>query len=294
MSEALKKNYRVYDELGRGRFGVVYKAYSKISGEPVAVKSINKTQIGDCSLDRKCLYNEAKVMNKLSGVPHILRFFEVYEDENFVHIVLERCNGSDLFGRILSRNVFSEEEAFAVMRPLMEAIAHCHRLGIAHRDIKPENVVFNDQNELKLADFGSAEFFQGDQLMSGVVGTPYYIAPEVVSHRDYNEKIDIWSAGVILYMMLAGFPPFHGQSAKDIFEAVLRANLRFPTQVFRSVSPTAKDLLRKMLTKDVHRRFSAEQVLRHPWMTSRGGGGGGNWPEAVAVCEASRSAAVLS
>ncbi|CAN4097614.1 unnamed protein product [Withania somnifera] len=142
----------------------------------------------------------------------------------------------------------------------MKAIAHCHSLGVAHRDIKPDNILFNDANELKLADFGSAECFREGQLMSGVVGTPYYVAPEV----------DIWSAGVILYIMLAGVPPFYGDSATEIFEAVLRANLRFPTRTFHSVSPAAKDLLRRMLSKDVSRRFSAEQVLRHPWMTSNG------------------------
>jgi calcium/calmodulin-dependent protein kinase I len=143
----------------------------------------------------------------------------------------------------------------------MEAIARCHCLGIAHRDIKPDNILFNDLNELKLADFGSAEYFRDDQLMTGVVGTPYYVAPEVLAGRSYDEKVDIWSAGVVLYIMLAGFPPFYGDSTSEIFEAVLRANLRLPTRVFSSVSPAAKDLLRKMLCKDVSRRFSAEQVL---------------------------------
>lgn len=143
----------------------------------------------------------------------------------------------------------------------MEAIAHCHRLGVAHRDIKPDNVLFNEWNELKLADFGSAECFHESELMSGVVGTPYYVAPEVLAGRDYTEKVDVWSAGVILYIMLAGVPPFYGDSAEEIFEAVLRANLRFPARFFNSVSPAAKDLLRRMLCKDVSRRFSAEQVL---------------------------------
>lgn len=142
----------------------------------------------------------------------------------------------------------------------MEAIAHCHRLGIAHRDIKPDNILFNDRNELKLADFGSAENCH-QSAMTGVVGTPYYVAPEVLSGREYDEKIDIWSAGVVLYIMLAGFPPFYGDSASEIFEAVLRSNLRFPTRVFSSVSPAVKDLLRKMLCRDVTRRFSADQVL---------------------------------
>lgn len=143
----------------------------------------------------------------------------------------------------------------------MEAIAHCHRLGIAHRDIKPDNILYNDRNELKLADFGSAEIFNDEQPMNGVVGTPYYVAPEVIAGRNYDEKVDIWSAGVVLYIMLAGFPPFYGDSASEIFEAVLRANLRFPTRTFSSVSPAAKDLLRKMLCKDVTRRYSADQVL---------------------------------
>lgn len=143
----------------------------------------------------------------------------------------------------------------------MEAIAHCHARGVAHRDIKPDNILFDDCGELKLADFGSAECFRKGDLMSGVVGTPYYVSPEVVIGSDYNEKVDVWSAGVVLYIMLAGIPPFYGESAKEIFEAVIRGNLRFPRSVFGTVSSEAKDLLRRMLCKDVSRRFSAEQVL---------------------------------
>ncbi|CAA0809432.1 Phosphoenolpyruvate carboxylase kinase 1 [Striga hermonthica] len=150
----------------------------------------------------------------------------------------------------------------------MEAVAHIHDRGVAHRDIKPDNILFNSYDELKLADFGSAECFANSGLMSGIVGTPYYVAPEVVAGMEYGEKVDVWSAGVILYIMLSGIPPFYGESARDIFEAVLRANLRFPRAVFGSISPDAKDLLRRMLCKDVSRRFSADQVLRHPWMTS--------------------------
>lgn len=144
-------------------------------------------------------------------------------------------------------------------------------MGVAHRDIKPDNILFDSRyNKLILADFGSAEWFCGGGTMSGVVGTPYYVAPEVLSGREYNEKVDVWSAGVILYIMLAGVPPFYGETAVETFEAVMRGNLRFPTRLFRSVSPEAKDLLRKMLCKDVSRRLSAEQVLRHPWIINGG------------------------
>ncbi|XP_016432671.1 phosphoenolpyruvate carboxylase kinase 1 [Nicotiana tabacum] len=270
MSESLKRNYRVSEELGRGRFGAVYKCYSAATGDLFAVKSIDKRLIADDSIDRQCLYNEAKIMHLLSPNPYIVRLFDVYEEDTHLDMVLELCNSGDLFRRLSSQPVFSESEAVDVMVPLMKAIAHCHRLGIAHRDIKPDNILYNNSNELKLADFGSAEWFREGQLMSGVVGTPYYVAPEVLAGRNYSEKVDIWSAGVIMYIMLAGIPPFYGESATEIFEAVLRANLRFPTRIFQSVSPAAKDLLRRMLSKDVSRRFSAEQVLRHTWMTSNG------------------------
>lgn len=161
---------------------------------------------------------------------------------------------NDLYANLLHHDIL-------LQLPLMEAIAHCHHHGIAHRDIKPDNILFNNYNELKLADFGSAECFGNGGLMSGIVGTPYYVAPEVLAGRDYNETVDVWSAGVILYIMLAGIPPFYGESAQEIFEAVLRANLRFPRKLFSSVSAEAKDLLRRMLCKDVSRRFSAHQVL---------------------------------
>ena len=134
----------------------------------------------------------------------------------------------------------------------------------SNRDVKPENILFDSRNRVKLCDFGSAELFggvEGRELMNGIVGTPYYVAPEVLAGREYNEKIDVWSAGVILYIMLGGVPPFYGESVEETFAAVLRANLRFPTKIFRSISSEAKDLLRKMLCKDVSRRFSAEQVL---------------------------------
>ncbi|XP_057476985.1 phosphoenolpyruvate carboxylase kinase 1-like [Actinidia eriantha] len=267
MSEALNRNYRLCEEIGRGRFGVVYRCYSLATGDSFAVKSVDKSLIADDSVDRQCLYNEAKVMQLISPNPNVVQIYDVYEDDSHLHIVIELCNNSDLFHQIANQ-VFSEAEAAAVLAPLMSAIAHCHRRGVAHRDVKPDNILFDEWGRLKLADFGSAECFREGEMMSGVVGTPYYVAPEVLAGREYSEKVDVWSAGVILYIMLAGIPPFYGDTAAEIFEAVLRANLRFPSRIFQSVSPAVKDLLRRMLCKDVSRRFSAEQVLRHPWMTT--------------------------
>ncbi|XP_042516379.1 phosphoenolpyruvate carboxylase kinase 1-like [Macadamia integrifolia] len=268
MSEGLKRDYEVCDEIGRGRFGTVFRCFSPESGEFYACKSIDKRVLTD-SVDRECIEKEAKIMQLLGGNPNVVQVIDVYEDEDYLDIVMELCDSSDLYDRVTKRT-FSDVEAAAVMSPLMEAIAHCHRRGVAHRDIKPDNILFDCRNRLKLADFGSADLFHDGRSMRGIVGTPYYVAPEVLSGRDYNEKLDVWSAGVILYIMLAGIPPFYGDSAAEIFEAVLRGNLRFPTRIFYSVSLAAKDLLRKMLCKDVSKRFTAEQVLSHPWITSGG------------------------
>ncbi|XP_057783496.1 phosphoenolpyruvate carboxylase kinase 1-like [Salvia miltiorrhiza] len=270
MSGELERDYTVGEQIGRGRYGVVSRCHAAVTGQCFAVKSIEKRLIQDDAVDSLCLQNEAKLMQLVSGHPNVVGVFDVYEDEDFLHVVLEYCGGGDLFERITARPVLTESEARRVLLPLMEAIAHCHHHGIAHRDIKPDNILFNNYDELKLADFGSAECFGSGGLMSGIVGTPYYVAPEVLAGRDYNETVDVWSAGVILYIMLAGIPPFYGESAQEIFEAVLRANLRFPRKVFSSVSPEAKDLLRRMLCKDISRRFSADQVLRHPWMKNGG------------------------
>ncbi|KAJ4957297.1 hypothetical protein NE237_014080 [Protea cynaroides] len=272
MSEGLKKVYQVREEIGRGRFGTVFRCFSQESvGEFLALKSIDKRLLVD-SVDQECVKKESKIMQLVKGNPNVVGIKDVYEDETYLDIVMELCDSSDLYDRLTNNRstTFSEVEAAAIMLPLMEAIAHCHRKGVAHRDIKPDNILFDSKKRLKLADFGSADFFDHDgRLMTGVVGTPYYVAPEVLSGRDYNEKVDIWSAGVIMYVLLSGgIPPFPGDTAPEIFEAVLRGNLRFPTRIFSSISPAAKDLLRKMLSKDVSKRFSAEQVIGHLWFGS--------------------------
>ncbi|KAI3799568.1 hypothetical protein L1987_34867 [Smallanthus sonchifolius] len=272
MKEVIHNDYQLSKEIGRGRFGIVYRCYSNVSGDTFACKSIDKRLLSDHT-DRECLQKEPKILHILGGNPNIVQIHRLYEEENYVHMIIDLCDSPDLFDVITARaGVFSESEAASIFSPLISSIGYCHRLGIAHRDIKPDNILFDFRGTLKLADFGSAEWFGMNErgTMTGVVGTPYYVAPEVLSGREYNEKVDVWSAGVILYIMLAGVPPFYGETPADTFEAVLRGNLRFPTKLFRSVSPEAKDLLRKMLCKNVSRRFSAEQVLRHPWVVSGG------------------------
>ncbi|KAK4760198.1 hypothetical protein SAY87_023329 [Trapa incisa] len=281
MSEALLKDYRLCGEIGRGRFGAVSLCRPldpNLTGS-FAVKSICKASVSGDDLDSQCLLTEPKILSLLSPHPNIVQIYNVYEDSTHLHMVLELCDGPDLHQLIVEGGgPIPEPEVASLFGQLMHAVAHCHRHGVAHRDIKPDNILFDAVcgGRLKLADFGSAASFsvgKGLTQLSGLVGTPYYVAPEVVAGRAYGEKADVWSAGVVLYVMLSGSPPFYGETAVEIFEAVLRANLRFPVRAFRSVSPAAKDLLRRMLCKDVSRRFSAEQVLRHPWIV---GGGDAN------------------
>ncbi|KAI3757220.1 hypothetical protein L6452_04754 [Arctium lappa] len=270
MTESLKIDYQVCEELGRGQFGIIYRCFSVFSGRSFACKSIDKRLLCD-STDRECIEKEPKILHILGGNANVVQIHRLYEDDDSLHMVIDLCDGPDLYDRISNHvGVFSEPEAASIFIPLMQSVSHCHRLGIAHRDIKPENVLFDSTGKLMLADFGSAEWFGMNEsgTMTGVVGTPYYVAPEVLLGREYNEKVDVWSAGVILYILLAGSPPFHGETPVETFQAVLRGNLRFPLRIFSSVSPEAKDLLRKMLCKDASRRLSAEQVLRHPWVTS--------------------------
>lgn len=259
MCEALKNAYQLFEEIGRGRFGTIVRAFSPDLADFVACKIIDKRVLTD-DTDRACLEKEPKIMTLLASHPNILKIYDVVENDDFLTVVLELCESTTLYDRIVGRTV-SEPDAASLMKQLLEALAHCHKLGVVHRDLKPENVLFDSMGCLKLADFGSAEWLNEDGLVEGVVGTPYYVAPEVLLGGEYNEKADVWSAGVVLYIMLSGIPPFYGESATEIFQSVLRGNLRFPTRVFRSVSPAAKDLLRKMICKDAYRRLTAEQAL---------------------------------
>ncbi|KAG6757351.1 hypothetical protein POTOM_037659 [Populus tomentosa] len=268
MSEALDRDYQICEEIGSGRFGTVFRCISRSTGDYFAVKSIVKSLVSGDSLDSQCLLTEPRTLHFLSPHPHIIQLHNLYEDETHLHMLIDLCSNQDLHDLIITNGVLSENEARVVFTQLMNAISHCHTNGIVHRDIKPDNILFDEENTIKLADFGSAEVVTEEEMVSGVVGTPYYVAPEVLLGREYGKKVDVWSAGVVLYIMLAGFPPFYGETAVNIFEAVLRGNLRFPAIVFQSVSASVKDLLRRMLCKDVSRRFSAEQVLTHPWVAN--------------------------
>lgn len=291
MSAELKRDYEIGEEIGRGRFGVVHRCTSRATGEVFAVKSVDRSQLAD-DLDRELALMEPKLAQLASaGNPGVVQVHAVYEDEAWTHTVMDLCTGPDLLDWMgLRRGApVPEPVAAAIVAQLAQALALCHRRGVAHRDVKPDNILIDaaaeeDEDEedgrgaaaprARLADFGSAAWVGAGGLgrAEGLVGTPHYVAPEVVAGGEYGAKADVWSAGVVMYALLSGGAlPFVGESAAEVLAAVMRGSVRFPPRLFGGVSPAAKDLMRRMICRDEWRRFTAEQVLAHPWIVTGGG-----------------------
>ncbi|KAL6606297.1 hypothetical protein ACP70R_041950 [Stipagrostis hirtigluma subsp. patula] len=263
----LEDRYALGPQLGWGQFGVIRSCSDMVTGEALACKSIAKDRLVSPD-DVRGVKLEIEVMARLSGHPNVVDLKAVYEDEDSVHLVMELCAGGELFHRLEERGCFSEHEAAVLFRYLMEVVAHCHSKGIVHRDLKPENILLVSKSlssPIKLADFGLATYIQPGRSLSGMVGSPFYIAPEVLS-GGYNEAADVWSAGVILYILLSGIPPFWGKTKSKIFECIRSTELRFPSDPWDRVSDSAKELITRMLRRDPRQRLTAKQVLEHSWM----------------------------
>ncbi|GFZ15274.1 phosphoenolpyruvate carboxylase-related kinase 1 [Actinidia rufa] len=193
----------------------------------------------------------------------------VYEEEDFVHLVMELCAGGELFHQLEKHGRFFECDARVLFRQLMQVVTFCHDKGVVHRDLKPENILLSTKSSsspIKLADFGLATYIKPGQNLHGTVGSPFYIAPEVLT-GGYNQAADVWSAGVILYILLSGMPPFWGKTKSRIFDAVRAADLQFPSDPWDRISYSAKELICGMLCRDPSQRFTAQQVLDHAWIS---------------------------
>lgn len=263
----LEDRYALGPQLGWGQFGVIRSCSDMVSGEALACKSIAKGRLVSPD-DVRGVKLEIEVMARLSGHPNVVDLKAVYEDEEFVHLVMELCAGGELFHRLEERGCFSEHEAVMLFRYLMEVVAHCHSKGIVHRDLKPENILLvskSPSSPIKLADFGLATYIRPGQSLSGTVGSPFYIAPEVLA-GGYNEAADVWSAGVILYILLSGIPPFWGKTKSKIFECIRSTELQFPSDPWDKVSDSAKELITGMLRRDPRQRLTAKQALEHCWI----------------------------
>ncbi|KAL6973326.1 Calcium-dependent protein kinase 10 [Sarracenia purpurea var. burkii] len=263
----ISDKYILGHELGRGEFGVTHLCTDRETRESLACKSISKKKLRT-AVDVEDVRREVRIMSSLPDHPNIVRLKASYEDDESVHLVMELCEGGELFDRIVARGHYSERAAAGILRTIAEVVRMCHENGVMHRDLKPENFLFANKKEnspLKAIDFGLSVFFKPGERFSEIVGSPYYMAPEVLK-RNYGPEIDIWSAGVILYILLCGVPPFWAENEQGVALAILRGVMDFDREPWPQISDSAKTLVRKMLDPDPRKRLTAQQVIEHPWI----------------------------
>ncbi|XP_051141702.1 calcium-dependent protein kinase 17-like [Andrographis paniculata] len=269
--EDLRATYTIGKELGRGQFGVTYLCTHKQSGEQYACKTIAKRKlVHDEDIDD--VQREVQIMHHLTGQPNIVELKGAYEDKHSIHLVMELCAGGELFDRIIAKGHYTERAAASLLRTIVEIVHTCHSMGVIHRDLKPENFLLLNKDEnspLKATDFGLSVFYKEGEVFKDIVGSAYYIAPEVLRRR-YGPEVDIWSIGVMLYILLSGVPPFWAETENGIFNAILRGHVDFASDPWPSISHGAKDLIKKMLNADPKQRMTAFEVLNHPWIKEDG------------------------
>ncbi|KAJ6807529.1 putative CDPK-related kinase 3 [Iris pallida] len=263
--------YEVGKEVGRGHFGNTCSARVKkgdLKGQVVAVKTIPKAKM-TTPISIEDVRREVKILKALSGHKNLVKFYDACEDALNVYIVMELCEGGELLDRILSRGGrYTEDDAKLIVTQILSIVAFCHLQGVVHRDLKPENFLFSTSDEnapMKLIDFGLSDFIRPDERLNDIVGSAYYVAPEVL-HRSYSMEADIWSIGVITYILLCGSRPFWARTESGIFRSVLRADPNFDDSPWPTISPEAKDFVKRLLNKDYRKRMTAAQALTHPWL----------------------------
>jgi len=267
----VRVNYHIEaKELGHGHYGVVRKCMHRESCNWYAIKSIRKAKVSKIEV----LKREIEILKEVKH-PHIIELVEVFEDERYLHLITELCTGGELFDRIIAKTQsaeghFSEHDAAVLVHNILDAISYCHDVkGIVHRDLKPENFLFLTEAEdapIKIIDFGLSRHDDAALgIMQTKVGTPYYVAPEVL-RREYTKSCDIWSIGVITYILLCGYPPFYGDSDTQIFESVKIGRFDFPSPEWDDISQSAKDFVIALLKKNPKERPTAAMALRHTWL----------------------------
>ncbi|KAL0310718.1 UNVERIFIED_CONTAM: Calcium-dependent protein kinase [Sesamum angustifolium] len=235
--EDVKSKYTIGKELGRGQFGVTYLCTEIATGNQYACKSILKRKLVSKN-DKEDMKREVHIMQHLSGQPNIVEFKGTYEDRQSVHLIMELCRGGELFDSIIAQGQYSERAAADLCRQIVNVVHHCHFMGVMHRDLKPENFLLSSKDDkamLKATDFGLSVFIEEGKVYRDIVGSAYYVAPEVLQ-RNYGKEIDVWSAGVILYILLSGVPPFWAETEKGIFDAILKEEVDFDSQPWPSIS----------------------------------------------------------
>nr|XP_055054727.1 calcium/calmodulin-dependent protein kinase (CaM kinase) II beta 1 isoform X9 [Misgurnus anguillicaudatus] len=262
--------YQLYEELGKGAFSVVRRCVKLSTGQEYAAKIINTKKLS--ARDHQKLEREARICRLLKH-PNIVRLHDSISEEGFHYLLFDLVTGGELFEDIVAREYYSEADASHCIQQILEAVLHCHQMGVVHRDLKPENLLLASKCKnaaVKLADFGLAIEVQGDQqAWFGFAGTPGYLSPEVLRKEAYGKPVDIWACGVILYILLVGYPPFWDEDQHKLYQQIKAGAYDFPSPEWDTVTPEAKNLINQMLTINPTKRITAQEALKHPWVCQR-------------------------
>uniref|UniRef100_A0A671RHB0 calcium/calmodulin-dependent protein kinase n=1 Tax=Sinocyclocheilus anshuiensis TaxID=1608454 RepID=A0A671RHB0_9TELE len=262
--------YQLYEELGKGAFSVVRRCVKKSTGQEYAAKIINTKKLS--ARDHQKLEREARICRLLKH-PNIVRLHDSISEEGFHYLVFDLVTGGELFEDIVAREYYSEADASHCINQILESVSHIHQHDIVHRDLKPENLLLASKMKgaaVKLADFGLAIEVQGDQqAWFGFAGTPGYLSPEVLRKDPYGKPVDIWACGVILYILLVGYPPFWDEDQHKLYQQIKAGAYDFPSPEWDTVTAEAKNLINQMLTINPAKRITADQALKHPWVCQR-------------------------
>ncbi|XP_037035394.1 calcium/calmodulin-dependent protein kinase type II alpha chain isoform X20 [Bradysia coprophila] len=263
-------NYDIKEELGTGAFSIVKRCVQKSTGLEFAAKIINTKKLA--TRDFQKLEREARICRKLQH-PNIVRLHDSIQEENYHYLVFDLVTGGELFEDIVAREFYSEADASHCIQQILESVNHCHQNGVVHRDLKPENLLLASKAKgaaVKLADFGLAiEVMAEQQAWFGFAGTPGYLSPEVLKKEPYGKSVDIWACGVILYILLVGYPPFWDEDQHRLYSQIKAGAFDYPSPEWDTVTPEAKNLINQMLTVNPYKRITAAEALKHPWICQR-------------------------
>ncbi|XP_029460086.1 calcium/calmodulin-dependent protein kinase type II subunit beta isoform X1 [Rhinatrema bivittatum] len=262
--------YQLYEEIGKGAFSVVRRCVKLCTGHEYAAKIINTKKLS--ARDHQKLEREARICRLLKH-SNIVRLHDSISEEGFHYLIFDLVTGGELFEDIVAREYYSEADASHCIQQILEAVLHCHQMGVVHRDLKPENLLLASKCKgaaVKLADFGLAIEVQGEQqAWFGFAGTPGYLSPEVLRKEAYGKPVDIWACGVILYILLVGYPPFWDEDQHKLYQQIKAGAYDFPSPEWDTVTPEAKNLINQMLTINPAKRITAHEALKHPWVCQR-------------------------
>lgn len=264
-----KQDYTIKEKIGKGGFSEVFRCEHKRSKKVFAVKKMLRSKLSE--RDVSFLREEVKMLTLINKhTDRVIRMHDFYEENAEFLMVLEYLPGGDLFDRIHNKQTYNEEEARHYVQSLLRAVKDCHDIRLVHRDLKPENLLVKhdakDMPGVKLADLGFATIAENDNSLTAGCGTMHYVAPEILRNKPYGRPVDLWSCGVIAYIMLGGYPPFYAENKKALVEKIKLGAFKFHDKTWGNVSPLAKDLIRRLLVVKPENRLTADEALRHEWM----------------------------